>query len=275
LEAAGFSSDAARQDASVIGRHVLRLDQAGWILGQNSDVGAEALIELNRLLERRARHEPVAYLTGEREFYGRAIHVTPAVLIPRPESEHVIEAVSVWIRRRGSTPVQAVDVGTGSGCLAVTLALEHPNVTVVATDTSVEALEVARANARRLGAAGRVEFLHSSLAGGALEAFDVLVSNPPYVAETERDSLPPDVRDHEPAVALYGGRDGLAIIRDLVPAAWRALRSGGLAAIEIGATQRDAVLDLARRQGFAPAFVQPDLAGRPRVLVAEKPSASV
>lgn len=279
LQSAGFTEDDARQDVAVLARHALGLDQAGWILGQWRALDEATLSTLDALVDRRSRHEPVAYITGQREFYGRPFRVTPAVLIPRPETELLVEVALERLLNRpgtsGERPARVVDIGTGSGCLAVTLALEHEHVTVTATDVSATALQVARANAVRHGVEDQITFREAALAGDLDQDADVIVSNPPYVAEADRDWLEADVRDFEPALALFGGGDGLAVIRSLVPAAWRALVPGGWLVLEIGATQRDAVSAFLDAQGFECIDTRQDLAGHPRVVVARRARTSV
>jgi release factor glutamine methyltransferase len=277
LVESGFAPDDARTDAAVIARHLLGWTLTDWA-ARNRDAAPDGFSEqLSALLRRRAAHEPVAYLTGVREFYGREFRVSPAVLIPRPETEMVIEVLlhdgvlSAARRPEGNDgdahggPV-IVDVGTGSGCLAITLKLEWPAARVIGTDVSAAALAVARANADRLGA--DVEFVEASLLPAGLEV-DVVVSNPPYVPERDRASLAADVRDFEPAGALFAGPDGLDVIRALVPAAQKALKPGGWLVMEIGAGQADAVAALVEQAGLALARVAPDLQGIPRVVVAQ------
>ncbi|MBE7558663.1 peptide chain release factor N(5)-glutamine methyltransferase [bacterium] len=219
-------------------------------------------------LRRRARHEPLPYIIGKREFYGRQFHVTPAVLIPRPETEHLVEVALTHMR--ASPPGVIMDVGTGSGVLAGTLLCECPEWRGLATDTSREALAVARENARRLGVADRLEFREGSLYTCLLpgENFAVIVANPPYIRNDEWDDLPRQVRDFEPAAALRGGADGMDVLRPLILEAPSYLAAGGILAVELGETQGAAVLQLAGSTGLADARVLHDLAGKPRVLVA-------
>ena len=203
------------------------------------------------MIARRARAEPIAYLTGEREFFGRAFRVTPDVLIPRPETELVVEEALACLHARRpdperSRPPVVVDVGTGSGCIAITLALEYPSARVVATDISEAALAVAMDNARALDTADRVTFRHGPLLAGWNEPVDVIVSNPPYVAVTDRGALPDDVVRYEPATALFGGEDGLDVMRALIPAAAAALVPGGWLIMEMGLGQADEVQRLIR-----------------------------
>jgi release factor glutamine methyltransferase len=276
LVAAGAAREDARRDVAVLVRHLLGWDVADWLVRQQ-DAAPEALAALESLVARRATGEPVAYLTGTREFYGRAFIVTPDVLIPRPETELLVERALATIdvvdgaRARTRT---VIDIGTGSGCIAVTLAAERPSLRIVATDTSDAALAVAAANASRHRVADRVALRAGALTAGT-SAADLIVSNPPYVGQAEREALMRDVREFEPASALFAGGDGLDVIRDLVPEAAAVLRPGGALLIEIGAGQADQVGALLSAAGFEAVRVQHDLAGLPRVVEGHRPDSSV
>lgn len=195
-----------------------------------------------RLLARRAGREPLAYITGVREFWALDFEVTPGVLIPRPETELIVEA-ALALFPGSNDRLTIVDVGTGSGCLAVSLAIERPASTVVATDVSPAALEVARRNARRHGVDGRVTFHEADLFAPGVDRVDLIVSNPPYVPAPSRPALQPEVRDHEPSVALFGGSDGLALVGRLVAEAPLHLRPGGYLIFEFGLGQEVEVAD--------------------------------
>jgi release factor glutamine methyltransferase len=267
LVAAGFGRDDARRDAGVLLRHL-----HGWSLGDWAARAREPLepglaAQLLELVRKRARHEPIAYITGSREFYGRDFHVTPAVLIPRPETEAIVDVV---ISGSADSAVSILDVGTGSGCLAVTLALELPGSHVIASDTSADALDVARDNARALGAAS-VDFLEASLVPAGIGSLDWIVSNPPYVPERDRVTLAADVRDFEPAEALFAGPDGLDVIRELIPAAHAALKPGATLVFEIGAGQSETVSKLVAAGGLELRTIQRDLQGIPRTVIARRP----
>jgi len=247
LEAAGLTADESRRDAVVLARWCLRWSATDWLTRANQPATAEFSAAFLAAVERRARREPLAYITGQREFYGRLFEVTPAVLIPRPETELLVEEALrclQQIERRqpsgGQLRPRVLDIGTGSGCVAITLALEVPAAAMVATDVSSAALDVARRNARRLDA-GRIEFQHAKFVGDASDDFDLVVANPPYVPESARASLAPEVREYEPPGALFAGWDGLDVIRRLVPAAARALCPGGWLVMEIGIDQADEV----------------------------------
>jgi release factor glutamine methyltransferase len=188
------------------------------------------------------------------------------VLIPRPETELLVEEGLAAVEI-GATP-RVLDIGTGSGCLAVTLALELPGATVVATDISADAVAIARENARRLGVGARVAFVHAAGTGGDTGVFDLVVSNPPYVPEGDRTGLQPEVRLYEPPTALFAGADGLVVLRAIAPDVRKIVRPGGTFAVEIGIGQAEAAVAILRRAGFVEARVRDDLQGIPRVVVA-------
>lgn len=274
LGAGGASRDAARIDADVLARHVLGWDQATWLVRQRETASAAFRAAFEALIERRLQHEPVAYITGGREFYGRPFVVSSSVLVPRPETELVVERALTALQeldsRIGRAPV-VVDVGTGSGCIAVTLALEAPRADVIATDISGDALAVARTNAEQLGASHRVRFVETSLLAG-IAAADIVVSNPPYIADSDRQILQADVVDYEPSVALFGGHAGLDIIRRLAEEASRILAPGGWLIFEFGNGQEQDIVDAiaAAAPSLAVVDVANDLAGIPRVLIARQ-----
>ncbi len=276
LAAAGRDADESRRDAAVLARWHLGWSTAHWLTEVHREVPAEFEAALAPLLARRAEAEPIAYLTGEREFYGRTFRVTRDVLIPRPETELVVEEALACLAQPGSgasrpTAPLVVDIGTGSGCIAVTLALEHPSARIVATDISESALAVAADNAQRLGAGDRVAFRHGSLLAGLDEPIDAIVSNPPYVAAIDRESLPVDVVGYEPPTALFGGDDGLEVIEALLPAAASALVPGGCLVMEIGLGQADHARQLIRQARHLELVrLRSDLQMIPRVVVARR-----
>jgi len=231
-----------------------------WLYAHGDDELIEVWwIHYGRYLHQRIKGEPTQYVTGRQEFYGREFRVTRDVLIPRPETEHLIEAALA----RGAENI--LDIGTGSGAIAVTLALET-KARVIASDVSPAALRVARQNADALGA--RVDFVACDLGGALSEgSFDLVVSNPPYVAGRDRASLPAEVREHEPGLALFGGEDGLAVYRRLIPEAARLLRPGGWLMMELG--DAPAVREMCG--SWTGVEVVNDLAGIPRVLLARRP----
>lgn len=241
--------------------HALRQERAYLYAHPEEELREVAWIHYGRYLHERLKGKPTQYITGRQEFYGREFRVTPDVLIPRPETEHLVEAALGRIRSGDSV----VDVGTGSGAIAVTLALETV-ARVIATDISAAALCVARSNAQRLSA--RVEFVGCDLAACIADrSIDVLVSNPPYVPETDRPVIQREVRDYEPHVALFAGPSGLAIYKRLIVEARRVLRPGGWLLLELGYNSVDPVRAMLG-SAWANIEVKPDLAGLPRVLTA-------
>jgi release factor glutamine methyltransferase len=269
LERAGLSPSTATIDAAVLARAALGWDRAQYLAHLHDSPPETFAAAFDALLARRERREPVAQILGIREFWGREFVVTSAVLTPRPETELVVE--EAVLRFKGSPPQRVIDVGTGSGCLAVTLALEFPDAAVVATDISAAALEVARANARRLGAA-RIRFVEMNLLDAiAPGSIQLIVANPPYVPAVARPALSPEVREYEPGVALFGGSDGLGIIRRLLPAASATLVPGGWLLMEFGAGSDDEVrAAVEETPGLRLEVIEDDLQGIPRVVVARK-----
>ncbi len=275
LEAAGWDVSSAWLEAEALARSILRWDLADWLSRQGERASESFMASLDAALTRRMRHEPIAYITGEREFYGRSFVVSSSVLVPRPETELVVdEGLAVLAERQaaGRAAPDVIDVGTGSGILAITLALESPAARIVATDVSPAALAVAANNVTRFDIADRVELRQAAFLGSdADDRFDLVVSNPPYVAEHDRVGLMPDVRDYEPEVALFGGADGLDVIRALLPAVHRGLRPGGWLVMEIGSGQSDQIRQILElTMGLSLVKIADDLAGIPRVVVARR-----
>jgi release factor glutamine methyltransferase len=255
------SGDASpRLTAEVLLMRATGHDRA-WLYAHGNDELIELWwIHFGRYLHERLQGKPTQYVTGHQEFYGRDFRVTPAVLIPRPETEHVIEAALA----HANAAEAILDIGTGSGAIAITLALET-KARVAATDVSLAALSVAQENARKLGA--RVDFAACDLGSAFADAaFDIVVSNPPYVAGRDRATLQPEVRDHEPALALFGGEDGLDVYRRLIPEAGRLLRPDGWLILELG--EAAAVREMLA--GWRQVKIVDDLAGIPRVAIARK-----
>jgi release factor glutamine methyltransferase len=261
----------ARLESELLLAGVLGLKRLDLYLQHDRPLSPEELELYRTAVRRRLKHEPVQYILGTAAFRHLELSVDARVLIPRPETELLVGAVLEWSNatgRRGAV----LDIGTGSGAIALSLAGEGGFDRVVASDASDDALAVARENAVRLGLADRVEFRLGSVFDVARngERFDVIVSNPPYVADAERDSLEPEVVSHEPAQALFAGTDGLAVIAAIVGGAAQRLTPGGLLALEIGAAQGAAVLALLERtRMYAQARVEQDLAGRDRMALAE------
>jgi len=259
------SSPTARRDAELLLMRVLSCDRAYLLTHPETQLSAEQASVYAGWLARRARHEPVQYIVGEQEFYGLTFRVTPDVLIPRPETEHLVEAALARTDRDAS--LRIADIGTGSGAIAVALAHALPRARITALDISTGALAVARENAAKHCVSDRVRFSESDLLRAAAgEQFDMIVSNPPYVSEGEE--LEPQVRDYEPASALFAGPEGLDIYRRLIPQTQAALRPGGWLLLEIGHGQRDALARLLAGWGNV-SFVA-DLQGIPRVACAQR-----
>ena len=259
--------DAPRLTAEILLAHALSCDRVRLYLDFDKPLGAPELAAFRELVRRRAAGEPTAWLTGRREFLGHVFRVDPLVLVPRPETELLVEAAIALLPQEGTL----LDLCTGSGCIAISAALARPDARVVATEISTEALAVARENAAALGAA--VEFLEGDLYGpvAAGERFDLIVSNPPYVPAGEIEGLSREVR-REPRIALDGGKDGLDVIRRIVSCAPSRLRPDGLLVIEMHETHAVPLPALCLAAGFGDAVVHRDLAALPRWVVARLPA---
>jgi release factor glutamine methyltransferase len=273
LEDAGVP-DAGREAHELYGLLVRRPTSAAW-LDRAEPVSPGVLAALERAVERRAAGWPQAYAAGAANFRGHWVAVDRRVLIPRPETEGLVDVVLQWARAEDRTRLVIADACTGSGVIALALALEAAPgaMRVIATDCSADALDVARANVEALGVADRVEVRHGDLLEPlAGEPVDAVVSNPPYVATAEWDALDPSVRDFEPREALVGGADGLGAIRALIGQARAAVRPGGLLALEVDARRAEAAAALAAAAGFTSCTMLRDLFGRPRYLRARRPA---
>ncbi len=259
-------------DAELLLAAALGVDRLGLFRRPERELTVDEEELFAGYLRRREAHEPVAYIRGVRMFRTLELDVTPAVLIPRPETETLVDVgleLIAGVTSRGTPEPLALDVGTGSGCVALALVAENPFVHVVATDVSEGALEVARRNAVRHGLEGRVDFELGDLTGDqpATRRFDLIVSNPPYIPADEYEALEPNVREYEPRLALYGGEDGLDAYRRLIPAAAARLRLGGSLAVEVGKGEAADVRALFTAAGsYGPARERADLGGLPRVV---------
>ncbi len=260
------TSSSAALDARLLAAHVLALPPSELALHDDDNVGAAAVARLEALVARRALGEPVARIVGEKEFYGLDFALGPETLVPRPDTETVVEAALAFVDQRGlrDADLRILDLGTGSGAILVALLAHLPRALGVGVDLSEEALAVAAANARRHGVAQRVRFVAGNWTDAVRETFDVAVSNPPYIPADEIDLLAPEVRVFDPRVALDGGADGLDAIREILARLDDALAPGGMAFVEIGAGQSEMVAALASEKGFAVGF-RADLAGIKRV----------
>ncbi|CAN5569090.1 peptide chain release factor N(5)-glutamine methyltransferase [soil metagenome] len=265
LVAAGISTQAAGFDAEVLARHALGWDRA-TLLTRGREPGPDHFeARFAALLTRRAAREPVALIVGRREFWGLDFEVTSDVLIPRPETEFIVEE-ALDVVRQGHVVRTVIDVGTGSGCVAVALATELPHAAVTATDVSSAALVVARRNAVRHGVAGRMRFITADLLAGLALRVDLIVANPPYVPSTAAAGLLPEVARYEPTEALYGGADGLGLIRRLLAEASARLLSGGRLIFEFGDGQEADVLTAAESAGWTILNVRNDLQDIARIV---------
>jgi release factor glutamine methyltransferase len=267
----GRGVESPRLEAQILLAHAMRCPRIELVARSHDEPTEAERAAFKDLIRRRVDGWPVAYLVGHREFYLLPFEVTPAVLIPRPETETlVLEALRLL---KGAAAARVLDLGTGSGCVAISVAHQAKGAAVTAVDVSPDALDVARRNAERHGVADRVTFLQGDLFAplAAGSTFDLIVSNPPYVTPAELAGLAPEVRDHEPRVALDGGPDGLAFYRRIAADAGRFLAPGGSVLVEVGWTQEAAVRGIfAERPELAVGPSVKDAGGRPRVVAARK-----
>jgi release factor glutamine methyltransferase len=257
-------------DARILVGHALRLDRAQLISHSDRVLEAREVAVISALAARRLDHEPVARILGRREFWDLTLEVSPDVLVPRPETETVVEAALDFIARGGlrREKLRILDIGTGTGALVLALLQELPNATGVGTDISAAALAVARGNAERNGLTARCTFVACNIAEGVTGPFDIVVSNPPYIPHGDIAQLAPEVRDYDPPLALDGGADGLDAYRAIAREARRLLAPGGRLFVELGIGQEPAVRRLFTEAGLTVNAARPDLAGIPRSLAA-------
>ncbi len=278
LERAGIDPVEAAVDADLLARVVLGWDRAHLLASLDDPAPSGFHAAYAALVGRRVRREPAAYIAGFREFWGRDFEVGPGVLVPRPETELIVEEAVGRLAGHLAASVRAdgdersrflvADVGTGSGCLAVSLAREFPRARVVATDTSPAALDTAARNAARHEVADRIQFVHANVLAGVDAAFDLIVSNPPYVPAADMSGLPPEVRDYEPRQALFGGDAGLDVITELLLQSESRMRAGALLVFEFGFGQEAAVRDaVASRPAYVLEHIRNDLQGIPRTAI--------
>ncbi|MBS1802685.1 MAG: peptide chain release factor N(5)-glutamine methyltransferase [Acidobacteria bacterium] len=278
--------DRARRDAETLLLHHIGKNKA-WLMahGEEEFAGCSS-IGYAALLKRRQNGEPIQYITGECEFYGLPFNVTPDVLIPRPETEHLVERTvaltrmlgapgldfETWDVKNSDRPLRILDVGTGSGAIIVALATQLPQASLTAIDISEPALAIARQNAAINKVEDRIRFLQGDLLTPiASERFEIIASNPPYVPNTDRALISVEVREHEPHVALFGGQDGLDIYRRLIPAAYNALVPGGYLVFEFGFSQQPEIESLLASSNFEQIEFIHDLQGIPRIASARRP----
>lgn len=261
-----------RLNAELLLLFVLNRERSYLYAHPERELNADEESNFNEIIRERARGCPTQYITGHQEFWGLDLLVSPAVLIPRPETEHVAETVLELVKQYrfdGPGRLRLVDVGTGSGCIALALASELPHAEIHACDISEEALEIARVNAARLALGAKVLFRKSDLlAVYAGEKFDFVVSNPPYVGEGDAHKVQKQVREFEPKIAVFSGHEGMDIYRRLIPQAYNALRPGGWFVAEIGYSEEERVRELLA--GWSDIQVTADLQGIPRVVAACK-----
>lgn len=275
LKAAGI--DNARLDAELLLAHALGLRRLDLYLQYERVLSADELTVFRGLLRRRRSREPLQLITGEVEFYGLRLTVRPGVFIPRPETEVLVEQALLHLEKswpKGNT-LRALELGCGTGAISIALASGHPDLMIAASDLSRDAVDLARRNAAALGFADRIDFEEAvGLPGGDGRKVHLVISNPPYIRDDERDSLSSEVADHDPAEALFGGADGLDFYRLLATEAPARLLPGGLVAVEIGETQGAAVTGLLAAAHLVDIQVLSDLAGRDRVVIGRLASQS-
>jgi release factor glutamine methyltransferase len=262
FETAG--TDAPRREAELLLATALGKDRSHLLAHPEMELDSVSLARAQAWAARRAAHEPLAYLRGDQEFMGHLFRVTPAVLIPRPETELLVEAAGRFLATLPKP--EFLEIGAGSGCIAVSLLLACPGARGIATEISPEAAAIAEENRDRHGLKGRLRIEVIDFWPAAPGPWPLIVSNPPYISTAELDELPPDVRDHEPYTALAGGPDGLDCYCRLLAGAKRHLAPGGRIYVEHGATQREALASLAKDAGMIVVEMLDDLAGLPRVM---------
>lgn len=268
LREAGVSSREAGLDARLLAQHVLGWDHTQLLTAEDGPVSDDFAMRYERAVIRRAQREPLAYVVGTKEFWNLSFEVSSDVLIPRPDTEVLVEAALEAIPDRTSSP-RVIDVGTGSGCVAIAIATERPRVQMTATDISTSALALARKNATRLGVEDRVHFVEADLLEGVEGLFDLVVANPPYVRDGDRRALQPEVREFEPSVALFGGPDGVTVLERLVHQSRARLTTGGQLMFEFGLGQEDETRELISTvAGLRMVDVKCDLQGVARVAIA-------
>jgi release factor glutamine methyltransferase len=263
----------ARRDSELLLRFALQCRREDLLANPRREITREQDELFQRLVAERASGKPMQYIIGTQEFWGLQVAVTPAVLIPRPETEHLVESALALLPR--DRTVRVIDVGTGSGAIAIAIAHERPLANIMAIDISPHALAIARANVERHRLTDQIQIIAGDLLSGIDdESCDMVVANPPYVAENERDSLPTEVRNHEPATALFSGPTGYEIYARLIPDAMRVLKAQGWLLLEIGHGQQATIRETLEKSGYSAIRFVDDLQGIPRVAIAQKRPAS-
>ena len=267
--------DSPRLDAELLLGHIVGMERAQLYAHDDDTLAHPQAVRYRDLVRRRADHEPVAYLIGRRPFWDLNLGVAEGVLIPRPETEHLVEAALDWCATQGDRPLRVVDVGTGSGAIAAVVAKHVPSAHVTAIDISADALTIARRNMVYAGLDARVSLICADLLDALSGPLDLIAANLPYIPRDEIEALEPDIRDYEPRMALDGGLDGLDLIRRLLARAPAVLGQPSLLLLEIDHRQADPVANLcSRRLADANVRVIPDYAGLARVVCAERPAVS-
>ncbi len=259
----------ARRDSESLLRSALQCRREDLLANPHREITREQDELFQRLVAERASGKPMQYIIGTQEFWGLELLVSPAVLIPRPETEHLVESALALLPRDPGTRI--IDVGTGSGAIAIAIAHERPLAEIIAIDISPDALAIARSNAERRRLTQRIQFLEGNLLSSIeAECCDMIVSNPPYVAANERESLSIEVRNHEPPTALFSGATGYEIYARLIPDAMRVLKPQGWLLLEIGHGQQATIRDMLEKGGYSAIRFVDDLQGIPRVAIAQK-----
>ena len=271
--------ESARSEAEILLAHTLDARRIDLYLNHDQPLGKDELQRFKALIKRRLRGEPVAYITGTREFWSLEMMVGPTVLIPRPETECLVEAVLPFLRDNGGVPKRVLDMGTGSGAIVIALAHDHPEGRYVAMDRSLEALQLARQNARKHRVEARINWFCGNWDAPLKpdrETFDLIVANPPYIPSADIEGLQVEVRDHEPRLALDGKHDGLACLRGIIQSAHRYLREGGMLALEMGCDQAAAITNIVNggSQYDIPQIIK-DYSGLDRVVMMGKKSSGL
>ncbi|MBI4127812.1 MAG: peptide chain release factor N(5)-glutamine methyltransferase [Parcubacteria group bacterium] len=266
------STSASHIEAEVLLGFALKRDRTWLVVHPTMPLAARTLTQFWNMVNRRARDEPLAYITGRKEFYGRPFYVNPSVMIPRPETEELVRSAIEYVHRRKTRRLTVIDLGTGSGVIAVTLAREEPSLRVIATDVSARALGMVRKNAALHGVAKRITFLKSDLlASVPIPKNSVIVANLPYLPESDRKTVAPEIRNFEPARALFAGRDGLAVIRRLLSHIAKLSLKPQALFLEIDPRQRKRVVTLASR--YLPHYtcsLLRDVSGRDRIVQCQR-----
>lgn len=272
---AGLPPAIAALDAEVLARHVLGWDRAAFVCNRRDVAPPTFPTQYLAMLDRRVRREPVALIVGHREFWGLDFEVGRSVLTPRPETELLVEEALQLAGAYARRAPRMVDTGTGSGCVAIALARELPHAQITATDVSREALDVARRNAERHGVGRRIAWVHGPNLDGVTLTPDLIVANPPYIPETDAATLPPEVRHYEPGIALFGGVDGLKVIKALIAEAAARLAPAGHLVLEFGAGQGEAVAHcVSAHPTLSIRRVRRDLQDIPRAIVVQRQAGS-